>query len=91
MRDYIPLPEEFVQLAAANKIGLIDQLNARYGEIILRHAKAERAYYLSYLGDKANLAELRAEKEESYTLEHGIANMLSALQSTLIAERELSE
>ena len=83
---------DFITLAASNKIQLIDQLAARMLDIGYRAASAAAEYYRVKLTDKASaelpeLTATRAKLEGEYdALKHAV----SALQSTLRAERELS-
>ena len=93
MNTYIPTPEEFIQLASTQKIQLIDQLAATLLDVGYRAAAATAEHYRIKLTAKddprlpdatANRASLEGQYD---TLKH----VVSALQSTLRAERELSE
>lgn len=84
--------EDFIALAATNKIGLIDKLAARMLDIGYRAAAASAEYYRVKLTDKAdaNLPELTATRAKLDGEYDAIKHAVSALQSTLRAERELS-
>ena len=85
--------DEFITLAATNKIELIDKLAARMLDIGYRAAAGSAEYYRVELTDKAGaalpeLTAIRAKLDGEYD---AIKHAVSALQSTLRAERELSE
>lgn len=91
--DRIPDYREFIELAGANKIELIDKLAAKMLQVGYEAAAASAEHYRIKLTDKDDPAlpaatALRAKLEGEYdALKHAV----SALQSTLRAERELSE
>jgi hypothetical protein len=85
--------DDFITLAAQNKIELIDQLAAQMLDIGYRAAAASAEYYRVKLTAKNDervpeLTAIRAKLEGEYD---AIKHAVSALQSTLRAERELSE
>jgi hypothetical protein len=84
---------DFIACAAQNKIELIDKLAAQMLDIGYRAAAASAEYYRIKLTDKASeslpeATAIRAKLEGEYD---AIKHAVSALQSTLRAERELSE
>ena len=85
--------DDFISCAAQNKIELIDVLAARMLDIGYRAAAASAEYYRVKLTAKDDpcipeLTAIRAKLEGEYD---AIKHAVSALQSTLRAERELSE
>lgn len=83
---------EFISLATTNKIALIDALAAKMLDLGYRAAAASAEYYRIKLTakDDPKLPEataLRAKLDGEYD---AIKHAVSALQSTLRAERELS-
>ena len=90
--DYLS-ESDFVAMAAQNKIELIDKLAARMLDIGYRAALASAEYYRVKLTDKGadNLPELTANRAKLDGEYDAIKHAVSALQSTLRAERELSE
>jgi hypothetical protein len=83
---------EFITCATQNKIELIDKLAAQMLDIGYRAAAASAEYYRVKLTDKADaslpeLTAIRAKLDGEYD---AIKHAVSALQSTLRAERELS-
>lgn len=91
--DEILTIDEFIRLASENKIDLIDKLAAKMLDIGYRAAAATAEHYRIKLTDKddpklPDATARRASLEGQYdALKHAV----SALQSTLRAERELSE
>jgi hypothetical protein len=83
---------DFITLAAQNKIELIDKLAAQMMDIGYRAAAASAEYYRVKLTDKTseNLPELTAIRAKLDGEYDAIKHAVSALQSTLRAERELS-
>ncbi len=85
--------EEFINLAASNKIELIDKLAAKMLRIGYESAAATAEHYRIKLTEKADprlpaATALRAKLEGEYdALKHAV----SALQSTLRAEREIDK
>lgn len=86
--------QEFMSLASQNKITLIDRLAAQMLDIGYRAAAASAEYYRIKLGSEkgdqrlAEATATRAALEGEYdALKHAV----SALQSTLRAERELDK
>jgi hypothetical protein len=85
--------EDFINCAAQNKIELIDKLAAQMLDIGYRAAAAGAEYYRVKLTAKDDprvpeLTAIRAKLDGEYD---AIKHAVSALQSTLRAERELSE
>lgn len=90
-------PEEFMQLAAANKVELIEKLAAQMLDIGYRAAAATAEYYRIKLGIhddspayKQMLADATARRASLEGQYDAIKHAVSALQSTMRAERELS-
>lgn len=90
-------PEEFMQLAAANKIELIEKLAAQMLDIGYRAAAATAEHYRIKLGIhddspdyKQALADATARRSSLEGQYDALKHAVSALQSTLRAERELS-
>jgi hypothetical protein len=86
-----PAPADFLSRAKTDKIQLIDELAAQELAIGFEAAQASFAYYKVYLVDKndVNVPMLRAEKERTDAQYDAVKHAISALQSTLKAEREL--
>lgn len=93
MTDDLITYAEFISLATQNKIQLIDRLAAQMLDIGYRAASASAEYYRIKLSDKDDprlpeAAALRSELEGGYD---AIKHAVSALQSTLRAEREMEQ
>lgn len=93
----IPIQEmsvsDFIALAAQNKIELIDKLAAQMLDIGYRAAEAGAEYYRIKLTAKDDpllpeATAIRAKLEGEYD---AIKHAVSALQSTLRAEREIQQ
>ncbi|MBL0320722.1 MAG: hypothetical protein IPP74_15715 [Alphaproteobacteria bacterium] len=86
--------QEFMSLASQNKITLIDRLAAQMLDIGYRAAAASAEYYRIKLGsEKGNprLAEATATRAALEGEYDALKHAVSALQSTLRAERELEK
>jgi hypothetical protein len=83
---------DFINLAAVNKIQLIDKLAAQMLDIGYRAAFASAEYYRIKLTakDDPRLPEATAYRAKLECEYDAIKHAVSALQSTLRAERELS-
>lgn len=81
---------DFISLASQNKIQLIDRLAAQMLDIGYRAASASAEYYRVKLTakDDPRLPELTAERAKLEGEYDAIKHAVSALQSTLRAERE---
>jgi ribonucleotide monophosphatase NagD (HAD superfamily) len=84
---------EFIQLAGLNKISLIDQLASRMLVIGYEAAAATAEHYRIKLTakDDPKLPEATAKRAKLEGEYDALKHAVSALQSTLRAERELSE
>jgi hypothetical protein len=93
MKDYIPTAEEFVELASTAKIQLIDQLAATMLDVGYRAAAATAEHYRIKLTakDDPRLPDATANRASLEGQYDALKHAVSALQSTLRAERELSE
>jgi len=93
MRDYIPSPDEFVQLAGTAKVELMERL----GGVMLKKSYdlAEAAFQHYRLQATAKgtpeAGEAQAVKAQLDWEYDGLKHAVSLLQSTRRAERELSE
>lgn len=89
--DYNPdmTPLQFLELAARDKIRLIDQLAARTLELGNDYALASAEYYRRKLtGDTRDDFDILTYRHKKLEIEYdAIKHALSALQSTLKAER----
>lgn len=85
--------EEFISLASQNKIALIDRLAAQMLDMGYRAAAASAEYYRIKLTEKGDprLAEATAKRAALEGEYDALKHAVSALQSTLRAERELDK
>lgn len=94
MESHIITYQEFMSLASQNKITLIDRLAAQMLDAGYRAAAASAEYYRIKLGsEKGNpqLAEATAKRAALEGEYDALKHAVSALQSTLRAERELDK
>lgn len=84
---------EFMSLAMQNKIMLIDHLAARMLDVGCRAASASAEYYRIKLTEKGDprLVEATATRAALEGEYDALKHAVSALQSTLRAERELDK
>lgn len=86
--------QEFMSLAMQNKIMLIDHLAAKMLDVGCRAAAASAEYYRIKLGSEKGdprLAEATATRAKFECEYDALKHAVSALQSTLRAERELDK
>jgi len=83
-------PEEFMQLAADEKIKLIDRLAASMMKIGEEYAQTAAEYYRQkFTKEERGFAELTYKHKQLEIRWDMIKHVVSALQSTLRAEREI--
>lgn len=94
MADEIITMQEFLSLASQNKITLIDRLAAQMLDAGYRAAAASAEYYRIKLGAEKGdqrLSEVTAKRAALEGEYDALKHAVSALQSTLRAERELDK
>lgn len=94
MEGQIITYQEFMSLAAQSKITLIDRLAAQMLDAGFKAAAASAEYYRIKLGgvkDDVRLPELAARRAALEGEYDALKHAVSALQSTLRAERELDK